>query len=403
MEFISRNILFRITMLVIIIFPLVPEAITPYLGLFAGAYFVLYLIKDKEAFMRFKRSLRNFKHAFSTYTYVFILIAFISLFYSIDIGLSAKGVLIYFSAFVFFILIKYEINRTIYILPLLRAYFLSNILVALYHIGQILYSEIVKGVPFDSLTQVSVMSNAPTLAYFLLIPLFPALALYILKENARDSRFYMVVVTTALISIFMTGSRIGIIGVFLGLALLSLLYSFKFLIALVPTGLFLILIPIFSRRHSAYFILNKEFGRMTFWKDILLDNQKYIFFGRGINTFSESFHAYMEGKMPLLNLELVNHPYNAPLEILMELGILGLIVAVILSINMIRAIASYTRSIKATSFFRVAYVGVMVSMIVFLILNLMDAYIMDPKIVYSIAILLGIMNGDAKFKGINLS
>jgi hypothetical protein len=70
MEFISRNILFRITMLVIIIFPLVPEAITPYLGLFAGAYFVLYLVKDKEAFKRFKRSLRNFKHAFSTYTYV---------------------------------------------------------------------------------------------------------------------------------------------------------------------------------------------------------------------------------------------------------------------------------------------------------------------------------------------
>ena len=402
MEFISRNILFRITMLVIIVFPLVPEAITPYLGLFAGAYFVLYLIRDKEAFRRFKRSVRNLKHAFSTSTYVFILVAFISLFYSMDSAMSFKGVLIYFSAFVFFVLIKYEINRSIYILPLLRAYFLSNILVAVYHIGQILYSEVVQGVPFDALTQVSVMSNAPTLAYFLLIPLFPALTLYILKENARDSRFYMVVVTTALISIFMTGSRIAIIGVFLGLALLSLLYSFKFLIALIPTGLFLILIPIFSRRHSAYFILNKDFGRMTFWKGIILDNKKYIFFGRGINTFSKTFHAYMEGKMPLLNLELVNHAYNAPLEILMELGIIGLIVAVVLSINMIRAIAAYTRSKKATSFFKVAYVGVMVSMIVLLLLNLIDSYIMDPKIVYSVAILLGIMNGDAKFKGINL-
>lgn len=403
MELVSRNILFRITMLVIIIFPLVPEATTPYLGLFAGAYFLLYLLKDKEALKRFRRSLRNFKHAFSTSTYVFILIAFISLFYSMNRAMSAKGVFIYFSAFVFFMLIKYEINRTIYILPLLRAYFLSNILVAIYHIGQILYSEVVQGVPFDSLTHVSVMSNAPTLAYFLLIPLFPALTLYILKENARDSRFYMVVVTTALISIFMTGSRMAIIGVFVGLALLSLLYSFKFLIALIPTGLFLILIPIFTRRHSAYFILNKEFGRMTFWKEILLDNQKYIFFGRGFNTFSETFHTYMEGKMPLLNLELVNHPYNAPLEILMEMGVIGLIVAIILSINMIRAIAAYTRSKKATPFFRVAYVGVMVSMIVFLLLNMVDSYIMDPKIVYSVAILLAIMNGDAKFKGISLA
>lgn len=402
MEIISRNILFRITMLVIIIFPLVPEATTPYLGLFAGAYFVVYLIKDKEAFMRFRRSLRNFRHAFSTSTYVFIFIAFISLFYSMNRAMSAKGVLIYFSAFAFFILIKYEINRTIYILPLLRAYFLSNILVAIYHIGQILYSEVVQGVPFDPLTHVSVMSNAPSLAYFLLIPLFPALTLYIMKENAKDSRFYMVVVTTALISIFMTGSRMAIVGVFLGLALLSLLYSFRFLIALVPTGLFLILIPIFTRRHSAYFILNKDYGRFAFWKEILLENKRFIFFGRGINTFSETFHTYMEGKMPLLNLELVNHPYNAPLEILMELGIMGLIVAVILSISMIRAIAAYTRSIKATSFFRVAYVGVMVSMIVFLFLNLLDSYIMDPKIVYSVAILLAIMNGDAKFKGINL-
>ncbi len=403
MELVSRNILFRITMLVIIIFPLVPAATTPYLGLFAGAYFLVYLLKDKEALKRFRRSLRNFRHAFSTSTYVFILVAFISLFYSMNKAMSAEGVLIYFSAFVFFMLIKYEINRTIYILPLLRAYFLSNILVALYHIGQILYAEVVQGVPFDSLTHVSVMSNAPSLAYFLLIPLFPALTLYILKENARDSRFYMVVVTTALISIFMTGSRIAIIGVFVGLALLSLLYSFKFLIALIPTGLFLILIPIFTRRHSAYFILNREFGRLTFWKEILLDNQKYILFGRGINTFSETFHTYMEGKMPLLNLELVNHPYNAPLEILMEMGIIGLAVAIILSINMIRAIAAYTRSKKATSFFRVAYVGVMVSMIVFLLLNLVDSYIMNPKIVYSVAILMAIMNGDAKFKGISLT
>jgi len=43
----------------------------------------------------------------------------------------------------------------------------------------------------------------------------------------------------------------------------------------------------------------------------------------------------------------------------------------------------------------------MVSMIVLIFIGLMDSYMMDPKIVYSVSIVMGIMHGDANWKGIH--
>jgi len=403
MKFISRNILFKLVILIILIFPLVPASFTPYLGFVAGAYYVLYLIMDKEAFHRFKRARRHFKFAFSLLSFLFVILALFSILYSKDKALSFRGFLVYLSAFILFLIIKYEINRPNHITPLLRAYFVSSLFVALYHVWQILYTEVILGVPFDTLTQVSVMNNGPILAYFLLIPLFPALALYIYNENIRTTRFYLVVLTASLISIFMSDSRIAVIGVFLGLFLLSLLYSFKFLIALIPTGLFLALIPIFSKRHSTFFVLSQELGRFRLWQEVVMQDKSFLFLGRGFNTFEGTFQGIMQGKVELRNLNLINHPYNAPLQLMMELGLLGLILGLLIAFNMLKAIVAYTRSAKASAFFKVAYVGVLVSMVVLIVLNLIDSYIMDPKIMYSIAILMGIMHGEAKFKGIRLT
>lgn len=401
MELFGRNQLFKLMLISIVLFPLIPGKYTPWVGIFMGLYFAVYLYRDKDAFQKIRRGRRHNRLAYGLVSLLFILLTVISVFYSINPAESLKGVLIYVSAFLMFLILKYELNRPNHIVPLVRAYFVSTLLVGLYHVGQVVYDEVVRGIPFDPMINVSFMENAPTLAYFMLIPLFPALGLYIYKDKNHESRFYLVVLSVALISVFMTSSRIAVVAVFLGLGMLSLLYSLKFLIALIPTGMFLTLIPIFSKRHGQYFALSSEMSRFRFYDQVVRGNLRFVFAGRGFNTFDETFGRFMVGRPELLNLNLVNKPYNGVLQVAMELGILGLILGGLILIFKMRAIIYYTKSVKVLPNLKVMYVGILVSMTVLIFIGIMDSYLLDPKIIFSIAIVMGIMHGDAKWKGIS--
>jgi hypothetical protein len=400
MELFGRNQLFKLMLLSIVLYPLVPGKYTPYVGIFMGLYFVVHLYVDKDAYQKLRRGRRHNKLAYGLSTFLFLVLQVVTVTYSINPSSTLKGIMIYGSAFILFFILKYELNRPNFIIPLVRAYFLSGLLVGLYHVGQVVYDEIVRGIPFDPLVNVSFMDNAPLLAYFMLIPLFPALGLYIYKDENHESRFYLFVLSVALISVFMTGSRIAVISVFLGLGMLSFLYSLKFLIALVPTGLFLVLIPVFSKRHGQFFALSGEMSRFSFYLQVVRENMSTIFIGKGFNTFDETFGRFMIGRPELLNLELVNKPYNAVIQVVMEMGIIGLILGALIIFFKMRGIIQYTKSVKVQPVLKVMYVGVMVSMTVLILVGIMDSYLLDPKIVYSITILMGILHGDAKWKGI---
>lgn len=400
MELFNRNHLFKLMMVAIFLFPLVPGKVVPFIGGFMGLYFAGYLAVQKEAFKRVRRSRRRGRLAYSLSFSLFILVALISVIYSQDRSQTLWGVFMYSSALFLFLILKYEINRPNHMIPLLRAYFVSTFIVGFYHFGQIIYDEIVRNIPFDPMTNFSFMENSPTLAYFMLIPLFPALGLYIYKDQKKQSRFYLLILTMALITIFMSGSRIAVVAVFIGLVLMSLLYSVKFLIALIPAGIFAVLIPVFTQRHDEFFILSAEKSRFGLTLDFIRENVGSLFLGKGFFTFDLSFSKFMEGKTSLLNLELVNKPYNMPLQIIFELGILGLFAGALIVFFKLRALRVYTKSTKGQENLKVMYVGVMISMIVLLFIGVMDSYLMDSKIVYSIAILMGIMHGDGKWHGI---
>lgn len=400
MELFERGQLFKAVLAVIILYPLIPIKYLPYLGIALGGYFLAYLINHKDIVEKIKRSRRHTKLAYGLSTFLFLALQMISLIYSENPRDTLSGILLYFSAFILFFILKYEINRPNYVVPLTRAYFVSAFLVGFYHVGQVVYDEIVRGIPFDPLTNTSFMENGPILAYFMLLALFPALTLYIFKEKNRESRVYLFVVGVSLISIFMTGSRIAIVGVFIGLLLLSLLYSVRFLIALVPAGIFLVLIPIFTKRHRSFFLLTEGMGRFSFYLEILKANAKSIFIGKGFHTVDYTLGRFLVGKPELLNLDQVNKPYNAILQVVLELGILGLVLGAVILYFKMRGIHNYTKSHKAQPQLKVLYVGVYVSMAVLLYVGLMDSYLMSGRIVYAVAILMGILHGDAKWKGI---
>ncbi len=401
MEIFGRNTLFKIMLLSIALYPVVPEEHIPLIGIFLGLFFAMHLYVDKDALKKIRRSRKQNKLAYGLSTFLFLLLQILTLIYSKDPSSTLRGILIYSTAFVLYIVLKYVLNRPNHTIPLIKAYFVSVMFVGVYHLGQVVYDEIVLGIQFDPSINYSFMENPATLAYFMLIPLFPALGLYIYKEEGHESRFYLFVLGIALVSIFMSGSRIAVVGLFIGLGFLSFLYSIKFLIALVPTGVFLILIPVFSKRHGQFFALSEEMNRAQLYISVVKENLSSIFIGKGFNTFDETFRSFMVGKADLLNLDLVNKPYNTVLQVVMELGLIGLFLGASILIFKIKGIATYTKSSKIKPVMKVMYVGFMVSMVVLIFVGLLDSYMLDPKIVYSVSIVMGIMHGDANWKGIS--
>lgn len=147
-------------------------------------------------------------------------------------------------------------------------------------------------------------------------------------------------------------------------------------------------------------MLSEEMGRFSFYFEVLKENAKSIFLGKGFQTVDYTLGRFLIGRAELHNLDQVNKPYNAVLQVVLELGIVGLVLGAVILYFKMRGIHNYTKSQKAQAQLKVLYVGVFVSMAVLLYVGLMDSYLMNGKILYAIAILMGILHGDAKWKGI---
>ena len=185
MELFERGQLFKAVLAVIVLYPLIPIEYLPYLGIALGGYFLAYLYKNRDVFDKIRRSRRHTKLAYGLSTFLFLVLQMVSLIYSESPEDTLSGILLYLSAFIVFFVLKYEINRPNHVVPLTRAYFFSAFLVGFYHVGQVVYDEIVRGIPFDPLTNTSFMENGPILAYFMLLSLFPEFTLYILKDKNK--------------------------------------------------------------------------------------------------------------------------------------------------------------------------------------------------------------------------
>lgn len=401
MEILSRNRLFRLTIASILLFPLVPDRFVPYIGTVLGLYYFAYISADGDAMKRFRRARSHILALrFVGVALLFAVYVLLGVLYSADREVTLRGAYLLLTGFLLLFILKYELNRPNYTKPLYQAYFAAALVTGVFFIAQILHTEVIRGVPFDPMLKSSFFASSPMLAYFLLIPVFPALALYIYQESTLDARFYLLVGTTSIITVFLSGSRLAAVGLFLGLFLLSLLYSLKFLAALVPTGIFLAVIPFFSARQREFLILSEEFTRLQLFREGLRLFVRNPVFGRGFGTFSAFFEASPLVETPLLNTEFIHVGYNSPLALLMELGVLGFLIASVLALGTLVSMARFIRSKKVQGKIRVLYVGAMVSLITLLFLNLADSYVFEPKILYSLAVLTGLMQGVVQSRSI---
>lgn len=403
MNLLTRNHLFRLVAASIFLIPLVPMYITPALGAVVWIFYSLYIRKNEDAYHRFKRGLVDLRHPGFGLAFMFlVLVSLISILYSRDRLMTLAGTLIYVFAFLLFFVIKYEVNRPFHLTFLMNSYFASVLLVGLYHLGQFLYAEVVLNVPFDRVNTTSFVENANILGCYMLIAIFPALMLSVNKENPKKAKNYVLVAFISVVSMFMTGSRASLIGIFIGLAALALIYSVKFLYAIIPATVLMFMVPYSRTRLFEILSYEQNYSRVKIWLAAIFMARDNPVFGIGLNSFGHEYSRYV-AMYPILDnpydKNVVFHGHNALLTIQAELGIFGTVALLAFFFFMFVSIRRYTTSGAKWQTGKQFFSGFMVSMIVFIFLNLIDHFFLTPKIFFTVAVLMAIMHGDARHKG----
>lgn len=405
MGFFNRNHLFRLMLAAIFLVPLVPMYITPALFVPVIIFYLLYTRNNPDAYARMRRSLAEIRR--SRFSLAFMLLAvwsLVSVVYSDDKVMSLAGAAIYASAFAAFFILKFELNRPFHTKMVLRTYIASVVVVSLYHVSQLVFFAFFSPKPFVRTEHTSFIEHGNILACYMLIALFPmvVMAVRTRKKNLRLAAWYAFVSCLITGSIFLTGSRAGMLGVFLGILTLAFYSSRKFLVVLIPASFMLMVVPYSRNRILDIFSYEQNYSRLRIWKAALYMAKEHPILGIGLNSFFHEYPGYV-ARFPELNNpydnNVVYHAHNALFNIQAELGIPGMVLLILMLVAMYRSLVRYLGSDKVWKDYLAFYSGFAVSMIVFVFLNLIDNYSLTPKIICTIAILAGSMHGDARNKG----
>lgn len=170
------------------------------------------------------------------------------------------------------------------------------------------------------------LGHPTNLATFLVI-LIPFLITEFFESHKKSEKiFWIASIAIMLLSLYLSGSRAGLLGLFAEIILFVAIFKKKFL--LIPLFCMLIGVFVFSWRLS----FNEESmrsinTRLVTWPKIIEMIIENPFFGTGQETFMESFKSHKPQEF--LNLEDINaeldRAHNEPLDITATTGIFGLI------------------------------------------------------------------------------
>ncbi|MBK5240784.1 O-antigen ligase [Clostridium sp.] len=384
---------FLLTCIFIIGLPLIPEGIrfkgVTYTNLILALIIFLYIINlvlSKSARKKFTYSIVNFfTEKLSVFMVILLGIMLISTIYAVDkkIALSESARFITY-IFVYFI-IKYEFNNEKQINILLKCYiFISFILscigIVQWVTGFALNETFKKAYEMgEGLRITSTLSNPNAYGAYLILIIFPAIMLSVYEKNKKKKIFYILLSILVIANLLMTYSRNALLGLGLGLLILTIIYSIKLIFALGGLGILISLIPSVSQRIKGVVDLSQNELRIKLWKTALYMIKEHPILGVGNGNFVTRYNEYVSRYKELKYYAYQNYPtHNSYLKLQSELGIIGIISflgIITMTLFKIKKLYSTTRD----KFHRPFYIGVMASMIAFLFMNLSDNLFFTPK------------------------
>ena len=388
----SQKILFILTCVYIMLFPLIPQEIkfkgVHFNDLALGIIFFAYLINivgSRESRKNFINNLISFfTDKLSIFMVVLLAIMIISTLYAVDKSLALSESARFITYIFLYFIIKYEFNNEKQINILIGCYIvtsfvLSSIGIVQHFTGSALGANFVKVYDIGgSLKITSTLSHPNTYAAYLVLAIFPLFMLSIYEKNKNKKILYILLSALVFVNLLMTFSRNALLGFILGIVLLALIYSIKLMFALGGFGILTLFIPsVFHRVMDITSVAQNE-SRIKLWKTALMMIKEHPILGVGNGNFVTQYDTYIV-KYRLDYNSYTHYPaHNSYLKVQSELGLIGIISflgVIITALFRVKAVYSSTKN----DFHRAFYMGVMASMVAFLFMNLSDNLFFVPK------------------------
>lgn len=297
-----------------------------------------------------------------------------------------------FSLYIFiFYTISYICISKYNIRLFINSFLITNLIITYYSIIEIkeLYST---GLIISRSNRVaSLLENSNNLGIFSLMCLFISLMLLIDTKNVVLKIFYGIIFAFCSFNIIVCQSRNAILGIIIGVVIITLFYNKKLLYLYVLSPL-LLLIPQIRILALNLLSLTPDSSRYKIWKTTILMIKDHPFFGIGYENYSSLYIDYVnKSKETLTTIEgygwIAQHPHNMFLKFQVEAGILGsvslVVFLIITSIILFKHIRN--RNIKINKLI----LSIFIVFVTFNLLNVFDCYYSTQKLSTAIFIILG--------------
>ena len=320
------------------------------------------------------------------------LILYLSTFVAYDKKLSITHS-IRFSLYIFiFYTISYIcINRN-NIRLFINSFLITNLVITYYSILEIksLYNA---GLTISRNNRISsLLENSNNLGIFSLMCLFISLMLLIDTKKIYLKIFYGLIFACSSFNIIVCQSRNAVLGIILGIAIITVIYNRKLLYLYVLSPL-LLFIPQIRIVALNLLSLTPDSSRYKIWKTTSLMIKDHPLFGIGYENYSVIYMDYVnKSKETLTTMEgygwIAQHPHNMFLKFQVETGILGSIslafFLIITSIVLFKYIRNRNHKINKL------ILAIFVVFITFNLLSIFDCYYSAQKLSTAIFVIIGI-------------
>jgi len=313
-------------------------------------------------------------------------IMFISTTYALEKNISIGESIRFLVYILLYFSIKYLLNNKYCINILLKSYIFISIVLSLIGIFQFC-----TGIRFQKLfiikygfvtiaRETSTFENPNAFAAFLLILFFPILIIFIKTIKSKFKVMYGIFCILIFINIILTGSRNAQVALLLGLIILSIFYSRKFIYSIVAFGVVSLFIPVIRYRISSVFDMNLDKSRLSLWGVALKMIKDHPLLGVGNGNYVSYYDLYVQ-RYPELRYQGYTRfaPHNSYLKVCSELGIASLCIFIILLARIHIVVIKHIKTLH-DNYYKCFYSGFIISMIIFLFMNLSECLFFLPKV-----------------------
>ena len=273
----------------------------------------------------------------------------------------------------------------------INSFLVTNLVITYYSLMEIksLYSA---GLTISRDNRIaSLLENSNNLGIFSLMCLFISLMLLIDSKKIFLKIFYGLIFACSSFNIIVCQSRNAILGIIIGIAIITVIYNKKLLYLYILSPL-LLLIPQIRILALTLLSLTPDSSRYKIWKTTALMIKDHPLFGIGYENYSVLYLDYVnKSKETLTTMEgygwVAQHPHNMFLKFQVETGILGsislLIFLTITSIVQFKYINNKNNKINKL------ILSIFIVFITFNLLSIFDCYYSAQKLSTAIFIILG--------------